>query len=84
LYLIAFNNCLYDLSIKDFRDIQPTDYICKTTGYAIKKTSDPIIRNELENILAQIFNDKKNIDYYKKVISQIHKVNQENFDYILK
>jgi P4 family phage/plasmid primase-like protien len=60
--LLAFTNGVYDITIKDFRDIRPEDYIMKTTGYPIPK-SNPENKKFVEKVLKDIFD---NPDYYLK------------------
>lgn len=66
--IIAFNNMLYDLQTNEYRNIKPTDYISRTTGYDLPDTkSDPIVRAELFNIIKGIFPDEDTRNYYLKM-----------------
>jgi P4 family phage/plasmid primase-like protien len=80
--IIAFNNCLFDLSIGTFRDIKPSDYVSKTTGYNINKKSNDKIRDELNKILLDIFDNQKMINYFKYVISSSFFGNKRQLIYI--
>ena len=80
--IIAFNNCVYDLEIKKFREIKNNDYISRTVGYNINLKSNINIKNEIENILSEIFTTKDMIDYYKKIISMSFFGNKEQYLFI--
>jgi P4 family phage/plasmid primase-like protien len=66
--LLAFNNCLYDMNIKSFRNINTDDYITKTTKYEINKKSNPQIRIKINNLIKSIFEDE-NLEEYWKIIT---------------
>lgn len=80
--VIAFKNCLFDLSIGTFRDIKPNDFISKNTGYNINKKSNQNIRSELEKILEDIFINKKMINFYKYVMGSSFFSNKSQLIYI--
>jgi hypothetical protein len=61
--LIAFKDCLYDYSIKKFRQIEKSDYIIKSTGYK-RPYSKPEIRKELNEIINSIFDSPETKRYY--------------------
>jgi len=52
---IAFNDKLYDLNLGNFRNINPDDYITKTTGYNSPISSNVEIRNQIYKLLSDIF-----------------------------
>ena len=64
--LLAFNDKVYDMKIKEFRNIEPSDYITKTT-----KTNAPIDINEnkrtiINNLLLEIFGNDDLVNYWLK------------------
>jgi phage/plasmid-associated DNA primase len=67
--VIAFNNLLFDYSIKDFREIRPSDYISKTTKYSINTQTNPEIRKELDNLLISIFGTEELKKYFLETTS---------------
>jgi P4 family phage/plasmid primase-like protien len=67
--LIAFNNMLYDNSIKDFRPIKPNDYITKTTKYDINRKSNPILRNKLIALIRSMFETDDIYNYHLQTIA---------------
>jgi len=61
--LIAFTNKLFDLEIKAFRDILPSDYIKTNTGYEYKP-SNPSNRQELyEDFIMSVFGTEEGTKY---------------------
>ena len=65
--LLAFNNMiLYDLSIKNFRKIEPTDYIMNSCGYSLDLKSNPAIRQEIRNMYLSIYDTEELVDYVLK------------------
>ena len=67
--VIAFENMLYDNSIKDFRPIKPIDYISKTTGYAIKIKSNSAIREYITKFIRSMFNSDELYNYHMLTIA---------------
>lgn len=63
--LFPFNNCVYDMTIKNFRKIKPNDYISITTQYPINQQPNPEIREEINNLLKSIFEEDDLIEYFK-------------------
>ena len=61
--LLAFNNMVYDLGIKDFRSITCTDYIMKSCGYDINLCSNPKIRQEIKELYLSIYDSEELCDY---------------------
>jgi hypothetical protein len=61
--LFAFNNMLYDNTIKDFRPIKPNDYITKTTKYDINIKSNPVIKLKLQTLFRDMFKTKEMSNY---------------------
>jgi len=60
--ILVFNNCVYDFSKKEFRNIYPSDYVFQTTGYDwIEPSSEEI--NEVELFMKQIFPNKNELDF---------------------
>lgn len=81
--IIAFDNCLYDLTKNEIRPITPTDYVCRTCGYDLNNKPDPKTRAELFEILIGIFPDEPTREYYIKATALSFFTNRfENF-YVL-
>lgn len=64
LNLLAFNDCVFDLTIKEFRPTTPNDYISRSVGYN-RPVSNAVIRKELETFLRNIFPDKDVYNYMR-------------------
>ena len=65
--LIAFKDCVYDLTTNTYRKIKPTDFISKTTGWKMgDHASNPKQREDITKILNDIFPDKEQLDYWWK------------------
>jgi hypothetical protein len=64
--LLAFNNKVYDISIKNFRDIKPDDYITKTTKINMPTKYDKAIEDKIYDLLLDIFDCKENYEYWLK------------------
>lgn len=60
--IFAFSDCLYDFAIKDFRPIDPTDYITITCGYC-RPRSNPAVRELMMETLTGIWEDTAPRDY---------------------
>jgi putative DNA primase/helicase len=67
--LIAFENILYDNTIKDFRKIKPTDYISKTCRYDINTKSEPALRTYLETLIRNMFLTDEIYNYHLQTIA---------------
>lgn len=68
--LFAFNNCVYDTDIKEFRDIEPTDYISVTTGYDFYYNDvDMQYVQKVEHLLRQIMPCNEKYEYLLDVSS---------------
>ena len=63
--LFPFNNCVYDMTIKEFRKIKPDDYITITSQYTINQQTNPEIRKEINDLLKSIFEEDDLIEYFK-------------------
>ena len=63
--LFPFNNCVYDMTIKEFRKIKPDDYITITSQYPINQQTNPEIRKEINDLLKSIFEEDELIEYFK-------------------
>jgi P4 family phage/plasmid primase-like protien len=68
-HLFAFNNGVYDLNIKTFRPIEPTDYISITAGYDYIENVDIKYIKEVEAILKDIQPNDDNYNYMIDVLS---------------
>jgi len=62
--LLCFDNYIYDLSIRQFRDIRRDDYITKTTRYNIDTTVNDDIRQEILTVLMDCFQTEEEVDYF--------------------
>lgn len=60
--IFAFTDCLYDFKLKEFRPIDPTDYITITCGYSRPK-SNPTARKLIMDTLTGIWEDTEPRDY---------------------
>jgi P4 family phage/plasmid primase-like protien len=67
--VFAFTNGLYDIEKETFRPIEPTDWVCTTTGYPIPKASVPAVRSELTTLMWNIFEDSDVTGYMWDVLS---------------
>lgn len=67
--LFAFNNILYDNTIKKFREIKPDDYITKTTKYDINLKSNPEIRQKITNLIKSMFETEEMYIYHLRTIA---------------
>jgi P4 family phage/plasmid primase-like protien len=65
--VLAFNNKLYDIELKVFRNINPDDYITKTTKTNAPENSNKEIKNKINQILLDIFNSQEQVDYWLKI-----------------
>jgi len=67
--IIAFEDKLYDITLNEYRDITPEDYITKTckrkapTGEHLEK------QERIKNILFSIFENNDVVNYWLKIIS---------------
>jgi len=62
--LLAFDNMLYDFSIKQFREIRKEDYIATTTKYNINPQINYDIREDILKTIASIFPDNEMVDFF--------------------
>jgi P4 family phage/plasmid primase-like protien len=65
--LLAFNDKVYDITLKGFRNIEPSDYISKTT-----KMNAPLVRNDnkieyIKKTLLDIFGSDELVNYWLKI-----------------
>ena len=67
--LLAFNNMLYDNTIKDFRPIKPNDYISKTTKYNISTKSNPEMRKKITTLIRSMFETEEMTNYHLLTIA---------------
>lgn len=65
--LLAFNNKVYDITINNYRDIKPDDYITKTTKINMPTKYDKNIEEKIYDLLLQIFDSKENYEYWLKI-----------------
>jgi len=67
--IVTFEDKVYDLVKKDFRDIRPDDWVSITTGYNAPVTSDPTVRQELNDFLYGLFENQDSATYLLRVMS---------------
>ena len=67
--VFAFSNGLYDIDMGKFRDIEPTDWVCTTTGYPMPTASSSSVRSELTTLMWNIFEDTEVAEYMWNVLS---------------
>ena len=65
--LIAFNNKVFDIKTKTYRNINKDDYICKTTGYDYIEENNDDVKQDIEKIIYSIFEDKEVINYFMTI-----------------
>ena len=76
---LAFLNGVYDLDKKEFRNIEPTDYITVTTGYDYNSAPNPDVLKKIKDTLEEIADDTKpttdkyisDLQYLKNISSSI-------------
>lgn len=56
IYLLGFNNGVYDTKSKTFRDGKPSDYVTKSVGYDFP-TIDKGYRKDIDQFLKKVFPD---------------------------
>ena len=61
-HLFAFKNTVFDLNEKKFRDIQPDDYISKTTGYHYIQSNESYI-DEVKELFRLMMPDQDKYQY---------------------
>jgi P4 family phage/plasmid primase-like protien len=67
--VFAFSDGLYDIERGTFRAIEPTDWVCTTTGYPIPRQLNPVVRSELTSLMWNIFEDTDVTEYMWNVLS---------------
>jgi len=67
IYLIAFNNGVYDLESKIFRQINIDDYITLTTEYDYNP--NPPYVDQVKNVINQMLPNEKERDYLLKIFA---------------
>jgi P4 family phage/plasmid primase-like protien len=68
-HLFAFDDKVIDLDKQEVRDIQPNDYICRSSGYKMPK-SDPTTRAEIKKFLFSMWENQNMVDFVMKTIAQ--------------
>lgn len=68
-HLLAFNNGVYVLNTKQFRTIEKTDYITKTTGYVYEPCALP--NDELDEFVSTVFTDANTRENFYEMVSNI-------------
>ena len=67
-HLFAFKNTVFDLNEKKFRDIQPDDYISKTTGYHYIQPNESYI-DEVKELFRLMMPDQDKYQYLLDISS---------------
>jgi P4 family phage/plasmid primase-like protien len=72
IYLIGFNNGVWDLKEHCFRNGLPTDYVCKTVGYDYKefKSTDPVFAR-INKYFSQLHTESDMREYVLTFIASI-------------
>lgn len=65
--LLAFDNCLYDYNLQQFRPIEPTDYISKTTKYSIDIKRNPQEKAKVINLVKSMFSSDEVYNYFMTI-----------------
>jgi P4 family phage/plasmid primase-like protien len=69
IHLFAFKNGVYDLNEKQFRPIEPDDYIMNTCDYNYNENVDEKYMNKILEVLGDIQNEYGKNEYLKDVLS---------------
>lgn len=67
--ILAFNDMVFDFTIKDFRPIKKLDFVTFTTKYDAPKISKPEIRKELNELLLSVFNTEEMRKYWMQTVA---------------
>lgn len=67
-WLIGFNNGVYDLKTKQFRNYQYTDYMTTKTGYNYRKATDEEIK-KVNDVLNKIETDKTRREFLFSILA---------------
>ena len=62
--LLAFTDCVYDMSIKSFRNINPDDYICKNVGYSKPTSVHQDDTKFIKDVIHSVFENDEIINYW--------------------
>lgn len=65
--LLAFDNCLFDYNLKQFRPIEPQDYINKTTKYNIDLKRNEQEKQKMTNLVKSMFSSNEVYEYFMKI-----------------
>ncbi len=65
--LLAFDNGLYDYNLQQFRPIEPTDYISKTTKYSINLIRSPQEKAKVINLVKSMFSSDEVYNYFMTI-----------------
>ena len=65
--LLAFDNCLYDYNLQQFRPIEPTDYISKTTKYSIDTKRNSQEKAKVINLVKSMFSSDEVYNYFMNI-----------------
>lgn len=65
--LLAFDNYLFDYNLKQFRPIEPQDYINKTTKYNIDLKRNEQEKQKITNLVKSMFSSDEVYEYFMKI-----------------
>jgi phage/plasmid-associated DNA primase len=69
-YLIAFEDCVYDHKIMEYRDIKKTDYISIYCNYKMKNVKKDVkIYDNINSIIYSCFEDQEMVKYIINIFS---------------
>ncbi len=81
--VLAFNDKLYDIKIKEFRNIEPNDYITKTTKINAPSHINDSKMEYIKELLLGIFGKDELVDYWLKTTALSLFTNKFESVYIL-
>ena len=70
--VIAFDDMIFDIKLKDFRPIEANDFITKTTKTKAPKIDEDLkdgYMKKINKLLLSIFNTKEQVEYWLKITS---------------
>jgi len=67
IHLLAFDNCVYDFNLLQFRAIQPNDYISKTTKYSIDFKRNTQEKEKIIKLVKSMFPSDEVYNYFMTI-----------------
>lgn len=81
--IVAFNDCVYDLDLKDFRATEPSDNIMTTVGYK-RPYVETAIQEEIKMFMRSLFDTEEKTEYLWLVLaSSLFEGNRQQEFYVL-